>query len=105
MALLVAWDNLWKWLCFVPGTVRARVVLAIWQFGLMTVPAMAVLGPSVVLRWEFWAGLALAFFAHELFFAMYARYLAGARIMDDGDMVGRDHRADYTFERYIGPVC
>ena len=102
---MVAWANLWKWVCFTPGTWWKRVLLTGWQLGLMSSPAIAVCGWAVLLRWEFWAGVVVAFFAHELLFAAYAKWVARAPIMDDGNVVGQDHRADYTFERWIGPVC
>ena len=50
-------------------------------------------------------GAVVAFFVHELFFAGYSLFVAQTPIMDDGDIVGQSPRSDYTFERWIGPVC
>ena len=101
---MITWDNLWKWACFTPGTVYPRVTLAVWQFGLMA-------GPLVGYWWAdhaWWgavAGGVGAFFLHELVFHAYVRWVVRVSMMDDGDIVGSSSRADYTFERWIGPVC
>ena len=99
---MIAWANLWKWCCFTPGTWWKRVLLTGWQLGLMAGPLAGYLwlGP-----WGVAGGFVGAFFAHELLFSAYARWVARAPTMDDGNIVGQDHRADYTFERWIGPVC
>ena len=99
---MVEWANLWKWLCWTPGTWWKRTLLAVWQFGLMLAPTA---GYVVWGWWGIAAGVAVGFFAHELFFMAFARYVARTPPMDDGDTVGQAHRSDYTFERWIGPVC
>ena len=107
---MIAFDNLWKAFILLPGTRYARVMLTLWQFALMAcVGAGAGAGyESGGTRWWALGGGALgavgAFWAHEFFFAAYVRFIVRIPMMDDGSVVGRDAHADYTFERFIGPV-
>lgn len=77
-------------------------MLTVWQLGLVALPA------TLGHWWGWWGvggGIVGGFLAHELAFAAYAKWVAGTPIMNDGDVVGVAHRADYTYERWIGPVA
>ena len=98
----IQWPNLWKWCCLLPGTKWARVTLTLWQVGLVSLPA---LGGQVFGWWGIGGGIVGGFFAHELFFELYSEYVARVPVADDGDVVGTSRKSDYTYERWIGPVC
>lgn len=96
------WSNLWKWAILLPGTRRARIALTGWQLGLVIAPALG------QLWWGWWGVLGTVvggFLLHEVAFKVYAKYVAGVPTMDDDDIVGTTHKADYTYERWIGPVA
>lgn len=96
----IAWDNLWKAFVLLPGTTRPRLLLVAWEalLGLLCWTGGAV--------WGAWGLLALpaAFVVHELLFRWWVTTVVGIPDADDGDVVGRDHRAILTLERWIGPV-
>jgi len=99
---MIAWSNLWKCVQWVPGTLWARLALTGWQLGLMWAPVVG------FWLWAWWGavgGTLAAFLAHELLFSVYAPWVAQTPLADDGDLVGMfPSRADYTFERFLGPV-
>lgn len=108
---MIAFDNLWKAFILLPGTRYARIMLTLWEFVLQGIAAAGTLAGYEYGGTRWWAvgggaaGMVAAFWVHEFFFAAYVRYVVRIPLMDDGSVVGRDHHADYTFERFIGPVA
>ena len=109
---MIAFDNLWKAFILLPGTRYARIMLTVWEFFLMTVAIAGAIAGYEYGGTRWWAigggsaGMFAAFWTHEFFFAAYVRFIVRIPMMDDGDVVGTmPVKADYTFERQIGPVA
>ena len=100
--MIFQWDNLWKWAVLLPGTRRARIMLTGWQLFLVILPAV---GGHWWGWWGVAGGVVAGFLAHEVGFAPYAKWVAGAPIADTGDQVERGHKADCTYERWLGKVA
>lgn len=93
-------DNLWKAFQAVPGTRRPRVLLTAWEafLGLICWAGGRWFGD-----WGLVA-LLVAFWTHEFFFRTWVHHVVRIPDADDGNVVGRDHAAVLTLERWIGPV-
>ena len=108
---MIRWRNLINQFWLAPGTRRARILLSLWQIGLMLGAGLALLVYDGF-TWNRVAvllgGFAVAWTSHELFFIAYAERVVGLTEADQHpyetvqDMFSHMHYTP-TIERYLGP--
>lgn len=101
---MLTWRNLYRQFLLAPGTGRPRIILSIWQAGLMLASGV---GGALFGWYGVLAGFVGAWATHEVAFIWYAEKVAGLREMDRYAYAPPYTHPSYvpTIERWTGPFA